>query len=318
MPLHAPDATNCFFAQEELPSTLKKMQAKAQVVPLGNDITALALAGVQWKDALISTRNDAAIISGRGGYGRYQATDCAFNVSRAKHRLDIRVNAEAGPNLSGVSAGSGRFISAFSTDDAEAVQHRVQVNTAHDHAVLSLFETTAHAAIPSQAVISNVLHLSAVRRARETWNDSAPGHHLNDMLLHQGRTRFQCLPHVGKGRAWQVAANLLGSFLAFLCDRKISVTRGVVAKGILQLDRGLLGADHTANGVMLMQDGTRSFAIDTKQVHQLWVAVAGQHWQLEVYRRDGTALAVLAADPFHPADHWHDLLNALPLAANRC
>ncbi|MBT4567861.1 MAG: hypothetical protein HOC45_08110, partial [Marinovum sp.] len=79
MPLHAPDATNCFFAQEELPSTLKKMQAKAQVVPLGNDITALALAGVQWKDALISTRNDAAIISGRGGYGRYQATDCAFN-----------------------------------------------------------------------------------------------------------------------------------------------------------------------------------------------------------------------------------------------
>ena len=100
--------------------------------------------------------------------------------------------------------------------------------------------------------------------------------------------------------------------------RKISVTRGVVAKGILQLDRGLLGADHTANGVMLMQDGTRSFAIDTKQVHQLWVAVAGQHWQLEVYRRDGTALAVLAADPFHPADHWHDLLNALPLAANRC
>lgn len=317
MSLRAPDRANCFLAQEELPGTLKEMQTQVQVVPLGNDIAALALAGVQWENALISTRNDAAIISGHGGYGRYQATDCAFSVTRAEHRLDIRVNAEAGPNLSRVVSGSGLFTSAFSTDDAEAVQHRVQVNTLHDHAVLSLIETIPHAAIPSEAAVSNVLHLSAVRRAREMWDEGNPGNHFNDMLLYQGRRRFQCLPHVGKSRAWQVATHLLGSFLAFLCDRKISVIRGVVAKGILQLDCGPLGADHTSNGVMFMQDGTRSFAIDTKQVYQLWVAASGLHWQLELYGRDGTALAVFAADPFHPADHWRDLLNALPLALNR-
>ena len=293
------------------------MRTQAQVIPLGNDIAALALAGVQWEDALISTRNDAAIISGRGGYGRYQATDCAFNVSRSQHRVDIRVNSESGPNLSRIAAGSGRFTSAFSTDDAEAIQHRVQVNTVHDHAVLSLIETIPHATVPPEAAVSNLLHLSAVRRAREMWDESDSGNHLNDMLLNQGRTRFQCLPHVGKGRAWQVATHFLGSFLTFLCDRKISVIRGVVAKGILQLDCGPLGAERTSNGVMFMQDGTRSFAIDTKQVYQLWVAASGHHWQLELYSRDGTALAVFAADPFHPADHWCDLLNALPLALNR-
>ena len=123
----------------------------------------------------------------------------------------------------------------------QAVQHRVQVNTDHDHVVLSLFDTAPHTAIPSAVVTSNVLHLSTVRNARETWDNSEPGHHMNDMLLQLGYARFRCLKHVDNGRAWQVTTSVLGSFLAFLCDRKVGVTRGVIAKSILQLDRGILG-----------------------------------------------------------------------------
>ena len=317
MSLCASDTANCFLSQKQLPGTLKEIQSQGTVVPLGNNIAALALAGVQWENALISTRNDAVIIAGIGGYGRYQSTACTFNVTHSEHRLDIRVNAESGPNLSRILSGNGLFSSAFSTDDAELIQHRVQVDTLRDHAILSMIETIPHTEITQKPTISDILHLSTVRRAIESWDDSDPGSHLNDMVLDEGRTRLQCLPHVGKGRAWQVASYPLCSFLTFLCDRKISFIRGVVAKGILQLDRGPLVMDHTSNGLMFMQGGSRSFSIDTKKIYQLWVTAFGQHWQLELYSRDGKALAIFAADPFYPKDHWRDLLNALPPVVNR-
>ena len=118
------------------------------------------------------------------------------------------------------------------------IQHKVQVNTVRDNAVLSMIETIPYATDAPETVESYVVHLSTVQRAREMWDDSDPGSHLNDMVLDDGRTRMQCLPHVGKGRVWQVARYPLGSFLTCLCDRKISFIFGVVTKGILQFDRG--------------------------------------------------------------------------------
>ena len=173
----ASGTANCLLSQKKLPRKLKEIQSQGQVVPLGNDIAALAMAGMQLENALISTRNGAAIISGFGGYGRYQSTDCAFNVTRAENRLDIRVTAESGPNLSRISAENGLINSVFSTNNTGVIQHKVQVNTVRDHAVLSMIKTIPHALNPPEAAEQDILHLSTVRRAREIWDDSDSGSH---------------------------------------------------------------------------------------------------------------------------------------------
>ena len=182
------------------------------------------------------------------------------------------------------------------------IQHKVQVNTVRDNAVLSMIETIPHATDAPKPVELYIVHLSTVQRSREMWDDSDPVSQLNDIDLDDVRTRLQCLPHVGKGRVWHVARYPLGSFLTCLCDRKISFIFGVFTKGILQFDCRPLSADHTSNSVMFIQSGKYRFAIDTKQIYQLRVAACGQHWQLELSSKNGTALVIFAADPFYPAD----------------
>ena len=112
---------------------------------------------------------------------------------------------------------------------------------------------------------ANVIPLNAIRHARLNWRDATVGAHLNDYLIDGGRRRRQCLPYAGSN-AWSIRTEALGSFLAFLCDRKVSFLRIVARTGLLQAAPGPVDTLAERGGVSVALSDGGLFAIDLKDV----------------------------------------------------
>lgn len=305
--------TACPMAAE-LPGTLKGMSRLSEVVMLGWDIETLALLGTQFEDALFTTRNKGAVISGRGGYAGLQPHDRSFSVSA--RRVNLRFTNSAPLQLARCSGASDDTPDALmAVDHTGTIQHRVQLKTDYDQRVAHSLEIGAEVALASPASVAsseNVVPLAAIRSAREKWDRAVSADHLNDFLESRGQLRLRCLPHLGRGRAWRVESRLLPGFLNLLYQGRRNFTRIVCATGLMQVQAGPIEQFSQQDGVLFCQNRTGIFALDMREIGSVWATASPLHWQLEIYDHADQGVAIMAAAPTSCGQDWRNLLMAMP------
>ncbi|MEM6741605.1 MAG: hypothetical protein AAF646_15965 [Pseudomonadota bacterium] len=306
----------CCRLRETLPQTRDEILALGDLVELGHDFEALALAGTQFEDALITTQNAGALIAGRGGYGALQTTGTSLRLSQAERRMDVRFLPTSAINLArATTPASAAPTSVMAMDDAGRVRHRIQVTSTMDLLVaLSLPRRANCTAAPPlrEGVDHNVVPLTAIRNARESWDQVDVAHHLNDFLFDGGVSRSRCLAHIGPNRAWRILPEIVPSFLDFLGRRRIGIARFVLGHGLMQSDVGILSDVRESDRVVVAREKQKSFALDLKEVASVWVTVCRQQWHLEFYDPQRAGVAVICADPSGNLATWRDLLCSLP------
>lgn len=313
MPLNC---TTCRFGAE-IPGSLAELQTVTEVTQLGHDIEVLALLGTQLEDALITTRNGGALLSGRGGYGPLQTSDMPLRLSR--RRVTLRVSPQPGLSLLRYEGDLATDLpGALAVVDGQGnVCHRVQYVSPYDTRVAQSLDPEPVAVWPERAGAGdrgNVISLAAVRQAREAWPDADTGAHLNDLLEDGGVRRQQCLPHVGREKAWRISTDIIESFFYFLNKRRTNFARMVPASGMVQADIGQVGDMRRIGNLLVLTTEKSTFSLDCNEIGSVWVVATSRHWLLEIYGRDHKAIAVLAADPMGDAGLWRNLLAALPRA----
>ncbi|MEM6634559.1 MAG: hypothetical protein AAF667_01590 [Pseudomonadota bacterium] len=312
MPLAAAVLTCACASGDALPRTLSEQRDIGQVTRLAGDLETLALLGTQLSDALITTNNGAALITGRGGYAAYQPTSAPLRLS--SNRVNLRVAPNTAVQLSR-TGGSGERPSVIVSATDGVISHRVVANGTYDRHVIGALDAapkneTSKSA--DTAMPDGTISLAAVRSARERWDTSDSGRHLNDIIEDRGVTRLRTLPHVGKNRAWPVVDATITSFVTYLADKQIGHGRFVPAAGLMQGDIARRGAASMAGNILLVNGGDRHFALDVSQIGAAWVTCFGRLSQLEIYGKSGAAVAVLAADPMSNFGDWNRLLASLP------
>ena len=316
MPPTCGQARRACCPDAEMPRSLNDVSTVVQVEELGLDIEALALLGTQFADALITTRNDAALVSGRGGYGRVQPTGSALSVNG--RRVSLRyarsaplalARAEAQPLL-------GRPGAIMAVDGNGLVHHRAQFNAPYDQRVAQSVEPEPGMplTVPDD-MGGNVVSLAAVRQARDGWPRACAARHLDDLLIHGAGHRLACLPHVGRDRAWRIALPMVPGLLRHLFESGRSFTRAVCGPGVMQFQTGALTALVEGGNMVIARMERDVFSLDLNSLGQAWVVASPAHWQIELFDGQGAVAAVLMADPMSDAGAWRDRLACLPRAS---
>lgn len=300
--------------RDEAPKTLSDQKALGPVTPLDGGLETLGLIGTQLADAVISTNNGAAFISGRGGYGPLQTTATPLRLSR--NRVSMRVAPDAGCRLSrGQDESTGRESLLVSYPDGQ-ICHRITVNGGYVTLVIRSLDVTQDDVPPSQPVEPDfpegVICLGSLRAARDAWDRWDSGRHLNELMRENGRPRRSHLPHVGNTRAWPVLTQTLTSFISFISDRRIGFARMVPGYGFVQADVTQAPTVSQVGQVLVVQEGDKVFALELNQIGSAWVTRFGPMSQLELYDHSNQAVAILAADPMSNFSDWNTLLASLP------
>lgn len=308
------------LAGEELPATRTALEAHGPVEALAADLEDLALIGTEFDEALITTRNAGALISGRGGYGAFQSVQAPWRPSR--WRVSLRVAPCAGLALlrSARDPGSRTPGSIVVLDSEDRIIHRVQYVTDHDltiAATLARDDRAARLPASEPAVWDDkVVSLAAIRAARAGWTHAGTGAHLNDLIGEDaGRQRRLCLPHLGHERAWRILPSVLPMMLGYFRERRISFARLVSGPGLIQADLGPLERVVRGNDVLTASATGSVFSLALDQIGSVWVARCGTDWQLELYGHDLKAIAAFRSDPMADLRDWNDLLASLPRMA---
>lgn len=305
----------CKTAGQTLPRSIEALRESAEITELGQEFENLALVGTQFEDALITTQNGTALLATRGGYAAVQRSDMPLRLTRAAHRSDIRFAPDHPTRLARSAAESGTPLATVIAFDSHGqVQHRVQLATDYDQGILTALSPAPFSAPEPHGIVmaDNVIPLMAVRAARADWDDLDVGHHLNHFLRDRGRDRARCLPHMSRERAWEILPDVLPSFLTYLCNRQIGLSRIVPCEGLMQADLGRFDTVDLLDRVFWAQAGANSFSLDMKAVGAAWVTVLGWVWQIEIFDKTGRGGAILAGDPIENQQTWRDLLCSLP------
>ncbi|MEM6941272.1 MAG: hypothetical protein AAF943_15500 [Pseudomonadota bacterium] len=294
------------------PQTLETLAAAHQVAHLDADLGTVALLGAHLHDALVSTRNSAALITGVGGFAGYQDTTRPFHLSQ--NRMTLRVDTTAPVHVVRHTAQAGQRTVLCVADAKETIVMRAETGSRHDLNVLSNLQTRGKHSHPPADLRTGggVVSLAAVRQARASWAQRDSGQHLNALMAEGGTQRASTLPHIGKGRALKIRPEVLPSFLTYLVARQIRHARLVMGCGFCQGDIFENGAIEQLDTIVLVSQDATNFALDLTQVSRCWVTRFAQSCQLEIYGADDRPVAVLAADPHSNLGQWHDLLAALP------
>ncbi len=310
---------NCVCTSNaQLPETITQLRALTQVTDLGQDFESLALIGTQFENALVTTRNNSALISDTGGYGPLQTNDMPFRLNR--RRITLRINRSVNLNLarSAEDRTQNLHASLIASNSQGAVFHRVQYASTYDMRIANALGPDEHWR-PQTAVVApmadNIVPLGVIRQACENWDTADAGTHLNDLLIDGGRQRRKCLPYIGKDRCWQVIPDVVASFLCFLSDQKRSFTRMVPAPGLVQAHVGSATDVSMIGEMFIGRFGQSTFSLNCADIAEAWVSACNRYWQLELFDVHKKAIAVLAADPMSETGSWNDFLASLPRAA---
>ncbi|WP_460274484.1 hypothetical protein [Celeribacter sp. ULVN23_4] len=306
-----------------MPETAEALRALDGTVDLDIDLEGLALLGTLFDETQVITRNHAALVQGRGGYAGFQRCGAAWKANKA--RINMRVSGTRDPLiLRNNSQADLRLPAAISVVGADGeICHRVQFFSEMDWLTAQTADIRAEdrPVTPSRATAqpNNVISLAAVRHARAKWGASHLGDHLDDLITDQGQTRANSLSYVGRAHARRVAPAYLPSFLSFLCRRRVKFSASVPAEGLIQT---LCGQGQSCvgdtKGVMTCQTDQGLFSLDQSHVAEAWVtrhcSTAATRFgaALELYDREGRALAVLHADPWSEGATWNSYLEAMP------
>ncbi|MEM9319765.1 MAG: hypothetical protein AAGA70_12280 [Pseudomonadota bacterium] len=278
------------------------------------NLATVALLGTNLDNALITTNNSVALLSGMGGLAAYQ--DCSKPFRISQRRITLRIDASAQVDLA-LCAGQAGANTVLNTLDREGnVSHRIEANDDYDKRVLrSLRRCTKEPAPPQpERHTENLISLSAVRNARDRWVTSDSGRHLNDLCIARGRDRLRTLRHVGRSRAWRVDGNVVTSFIECLCERDMQHMRLVPGNGFVLGDLFRGGTLQQLDRILLSTSPSSRFALDIGQVRDCWATRFRTVSHLELYSDDNRVAAVLAPDPHSDIKHWNEMLACLPPA----
>ncbi|MFV0473085.1 MAG: hypothetical protein ACK5MQ_02420 [Pikeienuella sp.] len=307
-----------------MPETADALTDAAGAVVLDLDLGGLALLGATFDDTQIITRNQGALVQGRGGYAAFQTCGARWRLNR--RRVNIRVADARTPTILRNEArpeiGLPAAISVAGADGR--IRHRVQFLSEADWRVARAVEAAA-VAPPAPAPVaergadmSNVINLASVRNARRNWAGAELGDHLDDIIVGGGAGRASCLGRLGAAWARRANPGYLPSFLSFLCRRGVRFSASVPAAGMLQTLCGR-GCEcfGDAEGLMTVLTDRGLFSIDLAQMAQIWVTRHGGDGgapgaALELYDAGDRPLAVLHADPWSEIDGWNGYLEAMP------
>lgn len=299
---------------EELPGTLSDLKSRTSLDMIGHGLEALALIGTQFEDALITTRNGGALISGRGGYCAFQGVDSPWRLS--PQRVTIRVATEGNVRLARSAVSPSMPGSLVAADSAGKIVHRVQYSSDNDRLVAESLEPRSAnepKLLETEHTAPNVLSLGAIRAARADWESADTAMHLNDLLgADCGRARNQCLPHIGKHRAWRISVHVIPSFLGHLCENAVRYVPIVLGAGILQAGIGAVHQILRRDTIIIASGDAGLFSMDLNEVESAWVVVLGKKRQIEFYGHDRSAIAAITCDPAGDAAAWRELLASLP------
>ncbi|WP_417264048.1 hypothetical protein [Celeribacter sp.] len=306
-----------------MPKTAEALRALDGTVDLDIDLEGLALLGTLFDETQVITRNHAALVQGRGGYAGFQQCGAAWKAN--KTRINMRVFGTREPLiLRNNSQADLRLPAAISVVSADGeICHRVQFFSDMDWLTAQTADIRAEArAVPppcAPAQPNNVISLATVRRARAQWGAAHLGDHLDDLIIDQGQTRARSLCYIGRAHARRVTHAYLPSFLSFLCRRRVKFSASVPAEGLIQT---LCGQGQScfgdAKGIMTCHTDQGIFSLDLPHVAEAWVtrhsftAATRFGAALELYDREGRALAVLHADPWSEGATWNSYLEAIP------
>ena len=307
-------SSTCFCtAGKDTPRTLADQRQLGPLVAVEGDLETLALLGTQLSDALITTNNGAALLTGKGGYGPSQNTSSPFRISR--NRINLRVCPCTNVQIFHAKDTAGSRSLVVATPDG-SITHRIVTRSDYDERVITALDDYEEGfSLPNQSsskAASNVVSLSAVRTARENWDRNDTGHHLNDILFDGGATRMHTLPHIGRNKAWQIIPETLPSFISYLLDKRFGHARLVPGSGFIQGDLVREGTASVVGSILLTRSAEQHFALDLDQVAAVWVTRIGPVSQIEIFDVDRRTIAILAADPMTNLPDWNELLASLP------
>ncbi|MEM7526937.1 MAG: hypothetical protein AAF416_04575 [Pseudomonadota bacterium] len=292
---------------------MEALRARTTVQTLAAGLEELAMIGTYFDDALITTRNSGALISGRGGYAAVQRARSPWRLSPGRVAIRIAPTSAATLARSDMDRDTRLPGSLVALDPDGAVFHRVQYVSASDRRVAEALEAgEPEMGTRDDAERGNVVHLAQVRSARACWEAMTSGDHMDALLVDAGRSRRRIMPYLGANRAWRVSAAPLPSFLAYLVERRIGLTRVVLGCGLLQAATGPIGRVAHGDGQLIASSDSGIFAVSSDRIDCIWVVTTRDGWQLELYDAEARALAVLMPDPMANRSQWNEMLCSLP------
>ncbi len=305
----------CVFSQRgEQPRTLAELNQLSDVTYLDGGLETLALIGTQLDNALISTNNGAALLTGMGGLAPYQNVNMPFRISQK--RITLRIRSEAPVHLISTNGQKKCNDLLVVADASGELFLKIETNGGYDVQAIGISaneQAAAHLAC-SQSLPEGVISLNAVRAARDAWSQSDAGKHLNDFCIDAGCIRLSTLPHIGKNWAWPVMRKVLLSFLSYLVNNQVRHARLVPGCGFLQGSLFQNGTVRIIDQIFLVSNELNNFALDLSQVTSCWVTRFSTVSHLELYSDADRAVAILAPDPNSDIRCWNNLLESLPMA----
>lgn len=301
----------------DLPQTLCDVRAMTDVVPLGHNLEGLALLGTQFEDAFITTQNESAVMTGRGGYGRFMNRGEVWRP--LMNRVNLRVSEHSNLALSRCSSvpAQGLPTALIASDRNGNIVHRIHAVSSYDQNIAQALDEDLSEPWPTPRTVvqaHNVIQFPAIRQARMNWNEAGVGGHLNDLLSDRGRLRLHTLRHLSADAAWRISPTILPSFLMFLNDRNTPFVRGIVTDGMLQATCGPTTSVTEVDGIQRVSSAKSYFALNCAKLDEVWVIVVGKDYWIECYSHQNGIQSVIMCDPMFPEQDWRGFLSALPLA----
>ncbi len=304
--------TSCLCLGKETPRSLKDLESQGDLLRLECDLETLGLLGTALSNAIVSTRNAAAFITGNGGYGRFQTTAMPHHLSHK--RINLRVAPDA-PICAALCKPTlnGRQSLVIANKEGDII-HRIETADDFDKALLQSIDQTKVGWPEPEATQQDpsVISLSAVRCARQNWDEHDTGHHLNDIMKDRGFTRRMTLPHISPNKARPVLRQVLVSFLTYINKTGVRHVQQVPEYGLIQSALTHRAEVELLKNVIITRSGDQTLALDLDQIETVWVTCFGNLSQLEIYGHDGHTIAIFAADPNSDISRWNDLLASLP------
>lgn len=231
----------------------------------------------------------------------------------SRHRITFRIRPDVPVSLFRSAGPQTKTMSLLLASRSGDVSHWIHVTSHYDEKVVAALDPVAEAWVPPRdcQFRQDVVSLSAVKHARNSWETSPPHTHMDAFLDDFGRERRQVLPHVGRERAWQISVQAVPEIFRHLHACGAHYIRSVPGQGFvhshfgstakLTHDRRYL--DEVANLAVT--------TIDLAEIGSVWVTRMEWLHHVELYDRAGRAMLILSLDPFGDHRTWGGFLQSL-------
>lgn len=271
--------------------------------------------GCDLDEAILSTFNGHALIS---GYGR--SVDVQYCGSEWSHNYNgttLRVGSisESASVFTAASNYKEQPDSLQVFDKYGGLQHRI----VFDSVLSSLaFETLPPIDDPSFQLFNqdNVVSITKIHDARDRWDISGQGWHLDAVTVDGGVSRLRALPHLGREKARRINLDVLPYWFWHLQEQGFLYCRLVPGESWMQCDASQVLSVRSEDAQLIIDSGHCMMVLDIDEMAQCWETRFRENGQLisylEIYSHCGRCMAILAPYKRYALELWTELTASLP------